>query len=325
MLQAWEEDEEGQGNTPRTPRANGSSAESGTGPGASRGRRGKNVGGSPEDLDEMVGGDQTDGLVARLIGACQMNQVERAFAVYEQLRRLEVPLYEGVYAMLIECCMRTQRLGHAMQFYETLTASKQRVSSRVVTLLIEACAREQHGDKVHAIWSDWWATESRAQSSQNQRTGNAMRIGEALLGCVAALIRTMSPDLAVDVLAQAAKGWGRLADLISDAEDAEELLRMNLAAARDAEIGGFPSKEALCAEFKSLHRELSQLRDDLEADAARERAWEKYPGGYNWQPSGRSSGPATPCRKNAAMRAPVSPTGLLIMDDVDLDLDLAAI
>merc|ERR1719506_2064120 len=167
-----------------------------------------------------------------------MNQVERAFAVYEQLRRLEVPLYEGVYAMLIECCMRTQRLGHAMQFYETLTASKQRVSSRIVTLLIEACAREQHGDKVHAIWSDWWASESRACS--NHGTGNAMRIGEALLACVAALIRTMSPDLAIDVLRQTVKGWGRLADLIPDVEDAEELLRMNLQAARDAEIGGFP-------------------------------------------------------------------------------------
>ena len=49
-----------------------------------------------------------------------MNDISRAFVIYERLRHMQVPLYEGVYKMIIECCMRTQQLGHAMHFYETL-------------------------------------------------------------------------------------------------------------------------------------------------------------------------------------------------------------
>jgi len=112
-------------------------------------------GGSPGDSDREGRGDHTDGLIARLIGACQLNEVNRAFTLYEKLRKMRVPLYEGVYKLIIECCMRTQQLGHAMQFYETLKSSGQKVSARLVVVLIEACAKEQHGDKVHAIWNDW--------------------------------------------------------------------------------------------------------------------------------------------------------------------------
>ena len=61
-----------------------------------------------------------DSLISKLIGACQMNDISRAFVIYERLRHMQVPLYEGVYKMIIECCMRTQQLGHAMHFYETL-------------------------------------------------------------------------------------------------------------------------------------------------------------------------------------------------------------
>merc|ERR1719245_886210 len=111
--------------------------------------------GSGGDSDHEGRGDHTDGLIAKLIEACQKNDVQRAFSLYESLRRMRVPLYEGVYKLIIECCMRTQQLGHAMQFYETLKGSGQRVSSRLVIVLMEACAKEQHGDKVHAIWNDW--------------------------------------------------------------------------------------------------------------------------------------------------------------------------
>merc|ERR1719182_1029526 len=109
---------------------------------------------SPGDSDREHE-DRYDGLIAQLIGACQMNEINKAFTFYEKLRAMQVPLYEGVYKMIIECCMRTQQLGHAMQFYETLKSSGQRVSSRLAVYLMEACAKEQHGDKVYAIWTDW--------------------------------------------------------------------------------------------------------------------------------------------------------------------------
>merc|ERR1719469_1637232 len=96
--------------------------------------------------------------------------------------------------MIIECCMRTQQLGHAMQFYETLRSSGQQISVRLVMLLIEACAREQHGDKVHAIWNDWCPASQPIGAGQSS---------EVLLVVVAALIRTMSPDLAREVISDA--------------------------------------------------------------------------------------------------------------------------
>ena len=47
---------------------------------------------SPSDDDDSRG----DGLINRLIEACQMDDVRRAFAIYERLILLQVPLYEGV-------------------------------------------------------------------------------------------------------------------------------------------------------------------------------------------------------------------------------------
>ena len=48
---------------------------------------------SPSDDDD---GRRGDGLINRLIEACQMDDVRRAFAIYERLILLQVPLYEGV-------------------------------------------------------------------------------------------------------------------------------------------------------------------------------------------------------------------------------------
>merc|ERR1712039_509955 len=139
-----------------------------------------------------------------------------AFSLYESLRRMRVPLYEGVYKMIIECCMRTHQLGYAMQFYETLKGSGQRISSRLVIVLMEACAREQHADKVHAIWRDWCPAGEPITASH---TG-------VLLEAVSALIRTMSPDLANDVLRDAMQTSGdSLADCLAQSEvELEELL-----------------------------------------------------------------------------------------------------
>jgi hypothetical protein len=122
-----------------------------------------------------------------------MNDINKAFTYYEKLRGMQVPLYEGVYKMIIECCMRTQQLGHAMQFYESLKGSGQRISSRLAVVLIEALANEQHGDKIHTIWSDWCPPGDPVTAKDS----------EVLLVVVSALIRTMSPDLAQSVLTDA--------------------------------------------------------------------------------------------------------------------------
>jgi len=244
------------------------------------------AGGSPGDSDHEGRGDQTDGLIAQLIGACQVNEINKAITFYEKLRRMQVPLYEGVYKMIIECCMRTQQLGHAMQFYETLKGSGQRVSSRLAVVLMEACAKEQHGDKVHAIWSDW------CPSGEPIRPSDC----EVLLVAVSALIRTMSPDLARDVLKDAMRRSGDdLAACLADAEiELEELVQLNEQVAEEAKANGTLLEE-LAGRFGELHA----LLDCLLTQSAQSN-------------SGKS--------RSSTRRG----DELLFMEDVDLDLELAA-
>lgn len=244
-------------------------------------------GGAGGDSDHDEGrGDQTDGLIAQLIGACQVNEINKAFTFYEKLRRMQVPLYEGVYKMIIECCMRTQQLGHAMQFYETLKGSGQRVSSRLAIVLMEACAKEQHGDKVYAMWSDWCPEGEPVRSSDS----------EVLLVAVSALIRTMSPDLARDMLRDAMRRSGDdLAACLGDAEiELEELLQLNEQVAEEAKANGTLLEE-LAGRFGELHALLEGL---LMQSAQKNSAKSRTSTGH--------------------------PDELMFMEDVDLDLELAA-
>jgi len=240
--------------------------------------------GSPGDEDAEGRGDHTDSLISKLIGACQMNDIKKVFSIYEKLRRMRVQLYEGVYKLIIECCMRTQQLGHAMQFYETLKGSGQRVSARLVIVLIEACAKEQHVDKVHAIWNDWCPPGEPISKSQS----------EVLIETVSALIRTMSPDLARDVLQDAmCRSQDALAHSVSDAEvQLEELLLSSEAAEDEARMNGMLMGD-LAGQFSELNSLLKNLRARCLQDAA-----------------GQS------LRKRRG--------DLLLMEDVDLDLELAA-
>lgn len=251
--------------------------------------------GSPEDRDsDHEGrGDHTDGLISKLLEACQMNNVNKAFAFYEKLRRMRVPLYEGVYKMVIECCMRTQQLGHAMQFYETLRGSGQRVSTRLVSILMEACAKEQHGDKVHALWNDWCPPGQAISASQ----------GEVLLVAVSALIRTMSPDLARDVLSDAIRrSGGSLLAALPDAEvELEELLHLNHSVAEEARMNGTVLEEELAGRFSELHVLLEGL----------------------YQQCVQDGGPRGPAHGGRGLGGCASADELL-MEDVDLDLELAA-
>lgn len=245
-----------------------------------------------EDSDHEDRGDQTDGLISRLIAACQMNDVVKAFAFYEKLCRMGVTLYEGVYKMIIESCMRTHQLGHAMQFYETLRSSGQRISGRLVTLLIEACAREQHGDKVHALWNDWCPVGQSIGASQC----------EVLLVAVSALIRTMSPDLARDVIGDAIRrSDGALLTCLPDGEgELEELLHLNEAVAEEARMNGTLMEE-LAGHFSELRLLLEELQQRCPARGGNsvEEGW--HPG----------------------LMSRLEPDELL-MEDVDLDLELAA-
>lgn len=206
---------------------------------------------SPGDSDREHE-DRYDGLIAQLIGACQMNEINKAFTFYEKLRAMQVPLYEGVYKMIIECCMRTQQLGHAMQFYETLKVSGQRVSSRLAIFLMEACAKEQHGDKVHAIWSDWCPPGEPVTAADSQ----------VFLVAVSALVRTMSPDLAASVLQDAMQRSGDgLDDCLADAEvELEELIQLNEQMAEEASANG-TLLEDLAGRFGEVNAVLQGLHE----------------------------------------------------------------
>lgn len=237
------------------------------------------------DEDEEGRGDHTDGLIAKLIGACQMNDINKVFSIYDKLCRMRVQLYEGVYKLIIECCMRTQQLGHAMQFYETLKSSGQVVSSRLVIVLIEACAKYQHGDKVHAIWNDWCPSGKPANKGQ----------GQVLLETISALIRTMHPDLARDILKHGMdRAEASLAEWLVDAEvELEELELLNEATAEEARVNGMLTGD-MALQFDDLHLLLTGLKKQI---------LQELPG----------------CSVSSHRKG-----DHLLMEDVDLDLELAA-
>eukprot|EP00913_Durusdinium_trenchii_P031296 g29303.t1 len=168
--------------------------------------------------------DHSDGLINRLIEACQMDDVRRAFGIYERLRRQRVPLYEGVYKLIIECCIRTHQLGHGIQFYETLKSSGQRVSSRIVIVLIEACAREQHSEKVHALWQP------------NEPIRPCHR--DVFMATLAALVRTMCPDLALELLQDVRHRSGDSTWVLNVEAEVQDLLQLVDTAASEAKHNG---------------------------------------------------------------------------------------
>lgn len=251
-----------------------------------------------DDDDPFGRGDHTDGLIHRLIEACQMDDVRRAFGIYERLRRLRVPLYEGVYKLIIECCMRTHQLGHGIQFYETLKSSGQRVSSRIIIVLIEACAREQHSEKVHALWQDW------CQPHEDLRPCHR----EVLMVTLAALVRTLSPDLALELLRDAKERFGDSTWVLNVEAEVQELLHLVALAASEAQQNGSQLGGSLAA-YHDLQALLLQLLD--EADVGWTRA----------QPAAGS-----PCQGKEAHGRTGGMCGdtLILMEDVDLDLELAA-
>jgi len=239
---------------------------------------------SPCDSD-LGRGDHADALIAKLISACQMNDVSKAFLIYDKLRSLRVPLYEGVYTLLIECCMQTQQLGYAMQCFDTLRASGQRISTRLAIALVEACAREQHPDKVLRIWKAWCPTQEAIATSHC----------EVLLATVSGLIRTLSPDLAREVLDEAASRCHESlpACLAEHVMPLEDLLRLNEAVAEESRANATVLGEELLASFGYLQHHLQELLL-VASDIASQR------------PMSRAIG------------------DVILMDDVDLDLELAA-
>lgn len=222
-----------------------------------------------------------------------MDDVGRTFAFYNKLRQMRVPLYEGVYKMIIECCTRTHQLGHAIQFYEMLKGSGERISCRFATILMEACAKEQHGDKVYDIWKDWCP-------AGEPETADDIKV---MLVAVSGLIRTLSPDLACDVLTNGMqRSSGRLAERLAQAEiDLEELLQLNEQVVEEAEANG-TLLEGLAGRFVELHAVLESLLDScLQQQAGSDTNEERR-----------------------SIPGPQHDHELMFMEDVDLDLELAA-
>jgi len=230
-------------------------------------------------------GNHMDSLITKLISACQTNDVSKAFAIYDKLRGLSIPLYEGVYALLIECCMQTQHLGYAMQCYETLRCSGQRISARLVSLLMEACAREQHPEKVLGIWRTWCPAPECVTASHS----------EVLLLTVSALVRTLSPDLACEVLTDASFRCPETLPscFVHHGVKLEELLSLSEAVAEESKANGNSLGKDMACGFLKLRGLLEEL-----VYAAGELA--------SQLPKSRAAGDA------------------MFMEDVDLDLELAA-
>jgi len=116
-----------------------------------------------------------------------------------------------------------------------------------------------------------------------------------LLEAVSALIRTMSPDLAQDVLWDAVQRSGEsLSPHLAEFDvQLEELELLNEATADEARVNGMLLGE-LPAQFDDLHVLLSSLRRQCVVDNAPQSA--------------------LPHRRG----------DMLLMEDVDLDLELAA-
>ncbi|CAK9117210.1 unnamed protein product, partial [Durusdinium trenchii] len=252
---------------------------------------------SPSDDDYPARGDHSDGLINRLIEACQMDDVRRAFGIYERLRRQRVPLYEGVYKLIIECCIRTHQLGHGIQFYETLKSSGQRVSSRIVIVLIEACAREQHSEKVHALWQDW------CQPNEPIRPCHR----DVFMATLAALVRTMCPDLALELLQDVRHRSGDSTWVLNVEAEVQDLLQLVDTAASEAKHNGEQLGDSLLASYSELQDLLLQLLDEADSHATTPRY-------------GRPKSVEHVVEHSGGLRD----DELLLMEDVDLDLELAA-
>ncbi|CAE7653658.1 unnamed protein product [Symbiodinium pilosum] len=267
--------------------------------------------GSPtsDDDDPFGRGDHSDGLINRLIEACQMDDVRRAFGIYERLRRMEVPLYEGVYKLIIECCTRTHQLGHGIQFYETLKSSGQRVSSRLLIVLIEACAREQHSDKVYALWQDY--------CPRGEEIGTSHR--EVLLVTLASLVRTLSPDLALEIMRDALQRSQSITWIAEAQTQVSDLLQLVVSAASEAQLDGAGQLgHSLLASYKGLEDLLLWMLEEAHRQTL------AFPS------KGPALGSGSDSPTSIATRPPSGRVGfaaedeLLLMEDVDLDLELAA-
>lgn len=106
----------------------------------------------------------------------------------------------------------------------------------------------------------------------------------------------MSPDLAIDILGEAGRSWGAsLADCLVDSEvELEELLQLNATAAEEARANGV-AFETIAALFLQLQELLEKIMSEVvEAAKAHAQAREEIP------------------------------INRLVMEDVDLDLELAA-
>lgn len=226
-----------------------------------------------------------------------MDDVRRAFGIYERLRRQRVPLYEGVYKLIIECCIRTHQLGHGIQFYETLKSSGQRVSSRIVIVLIEACAREQHSEKVHALWQDW------CQPNEPIRPCHR----DVFMATLAALVRTMCPDLALELLQDVRHRSGDSTWVLNVEAEVQDLLQLVDTAASEAKHNGEQLGDSLLASYSELQDLLLQLLDEADSHATTPRY-------------GRPKSVEHVVEHSGGLRD----DELLLMEDVDLDLELAA-
>jgi hypothetical protein len=130
-----------------------------------------------------------DAVIAQLISACQQDQVEAVFDFYERLRRIDAPLYEGVYKMMVLCCLRTHHLDMALEVVDWMKAAGHRPSAFLFLEMLEAYAAAGDAGKVQCVWSA--VDEARLQPSD---------VGSILHRAVMHLVTLRAPTMAMQVL-----------------------------------------------------------------------------------------------------------------------------
>jgi pentatricopeptide repeat protein len=135
-----------------------------------------------------------DAVIAQLISACQQDQFEAVFDHYGRLRRIEAPLYEGVYKMMVLCCLRTRHLDMALEVVDWMKAAGHRPSAFLFLEMLEAYAAAGDAGKVQCVWSA--VDETRLQRAD---------VGSILHRVVMHLLTLRAPTMAMQVLEDGAE------------------------------------------------------------------------------------------------------------------------
>lgn len=210
-----------------------------------------------------------DAVIGKLICACQQDQVSAVFAYHDQLVSMGTRLFEGVYKMMVQCCLKNGQVDAAFACLKHMKASDQRPSVQALVDLVEAYMYAGESEKIWCVWADLL------------EPGRFLReVGEVMFAAVFALVQLRAPSRALDVLSRAEVEYGPLTNIPLDSEHISELLACNDEALLEADAKTKGPYETLRSQLQSIQVdrkteisgstsdmvELADLRLDLDLD-----------------------------------------------------------